>query len=102
MTGPPEEALVRGAWALRRLGARLTRLDAAEGTLEARTRRRWPLAAVIRLRATEAGPGVSRLTIESETPGAPRGLDFGLNARLIRRVRVILERTELPPLDRRG
>jgi hypothetical protein len=63
--GDPDEVLLRSARALRRLGARITRYDADEGTLEARTRR-WRRAGLVRVSVAEDGPGGSRVTIESD------------------------------------
>lgn len=60
----PEDVLLHGVAVLRRLGARITRYDAEEGTAEARLRR-FARPALIRLRAEAAGPA-TRLRVESD------------------------------------
>lgn len=88
--GAPDEALLRSAQALCRLGARLTRYDTREATLEARA---WPwrVEVVIRVAATAQGAG-TRLKIESEAEGARRLVAAGVNAWTLRRVRAALAR----------
>jgi hypothetical protein len=88
--GAPDEALLRSAQTLRRLGARLTRYDAEEATLEARA---WPwrVEVTIRVSATAQGQG-TRLRIESETGNSRRLVAAGVNAWTVRRVRAALAR----------
>ena len=98
VSGPPEDALLRSAAALRRMGARLTRYDADALTLEARARR-FGLATVIRIAAQQEGEA-TRLEIESRM--AERiPFDFGLNAANVSRFQQALATTEVPPLSRR-
>jgi hypothetical protein len=61
----PDDVLLHGVAVLRRLGARITRYDAAEGTAEARLRR-FRRPALIRLRAEAAGTTRTRLHVESD------------------------------------
>jgi hypothetical protein len=61
----PDEVLLHGVAVLRRLGARITRYDADEGTAEARLRR-LTRPALIRLRAEAAGTATTRLRVESD------------------------------------
>jgi hypothetical protein len=63
----PDEVLLHGVAVLRRLGARITRYDAEEGTAEARLRR-LTRPVLIRLRAEAAGPATTRLRVESDAP----------------------------------
>jgi hypothetical protein len=63
----PDEALLASAAALRRTGARITRYDPEEGTLEAR-----PAGAPesrVRVRVTPADADTARLRIESDPAG---------------------------------
>jgi hypothetical protein len=90
--GVPEEVLLRGARALRRLGARLTRYDAEEGTLEAQARR-GRTAGLVRLRVEDGGRGLSRVRIDGEWAGGG-WLGRGAGAWTIRRLRAELERNE--------
>lgn len=78
----PEDALFASAVALRRLGARITRYDADDGSLEARTAT-GAATSVVRIRAT-AGGDATRLSIEGD----------GESRRLIRRFRTELSRSE--------
>ncbi len=64
VAGGRDEALLRGARALRRLGGRVTRLDPDEGSLEGRSRR-WRVERVIRIRAIAEAEERTRLEIES-------------------------------------
>lgn len=68
LSAEPDTALLVSAAALRRLGARITRYDTEDGTLEARPAP--ARAAVIRLRATAAGEHLTRLDLASEGAGA--------------------------------
>ena len=61
----PDEVLLHGVVVLRRLGARITRYDADEGTAEARLRR-LARPALIRLRAEAVGTATTRLRVESD------------------------------------
>jgi len=61
----PDEVLLHGVAVLRRLGARITRYDADEGTAEARLRR-FARPALIRLHAQAAGSATTRLRVESD------------------------------------
>jgi hypothetical protein len=61
----PDEVLLHGVAVLRRLGARITRYDADEGTAEARLRR-FTRPALIRLRARAQGTGATLLHVESD------------------------------------
>jgi hypothetical protein len=61
----PEDVLLHGVAVLRRLGARITRYDAEEGTAEARLCR-FRRSALIRLRAEAAGTTRTRLHVESD------------------------------------
>lgn len=99
VAGEPDEALLRSAAALRRIGARLTRYDVDARTLEARVRR-FHFEIVVRLRGDDDGPGRSRLHVESERAG--RGPDLGSSRRLIRRFERALATTSLPELTRRA
>lgn len=90
--GVPEEVLLRGARALRRLGARITRYDAEEGTLEAQARR-WQTAGLVRFRVEDGGRGLSRVRIEGEWAGGG-WLGWGAGAWTIRRLRAELGRNE--------
>src|SRR5262245_39155702 len=74
-------ALLVSAAALRRLGARITRYDSDEHTLEARTAAQGD--GVVRVRARPDGEQITRLLIESDTRG---------RRRLIRRFRGELAR----------
>jgi hypothetical protein len=76
-----DAALLVSAAALRRLGARITRYDSDEHTLEARTATQGER--LVRVRARPDGEQVTRLLIESD----PRG-----RRRLIRRFRGELAR----------
>lgn len=60
----PGDVVLRAALALRRLGARIVRYDAEEGTLEARCGRRL-LPETVRLRAVPEGEGAVRVVIET-------------------------------------
>jgi hypothetical protein len=60
----PDEVLMHGVAVLRRLGARITRYDAEEGTAEARLRR-FTRPALIRLRAEAQGEATC-LHVESD------------------------------------
>ena len=73
VAGPPDEALLHSVVLLRHLGARITRLDADAGTLEAR-QRRWLLPASIRLRAAPEGAQATRVSLESDALGGGRML----------------------------
>jgi NADPH-dependent 2,4-dienoyl-CoA reductase/sulfur reductase-like enzyme len=66
--GGPEEVLLAAAAALRRLGARITRYDADEATLEARL----DGAAAVRLDAVAEGAQRTRLMLESDGRTARR------------------------------
>jgi hypothetical protein len=79
----PEDALFASAVALRRLGARITRYDADDGSLEARAAT-GDATSVVRIRATTGGGGATRLSIEGG----------GESRRLIRRFRTELSRSE--------
>ena len=61
----PDEVLLHGVAVLRRLGARITRYDAEEGTAEARLRR-LARPVLIRLRAEAVGTATTRLRVESD------------------------------------
>lgn len=98
VAGPPEEALLRSAAALRRLGARLTRYEQEAGSVEARLSR-WGRVAVVRVAASATAGGDTRLTIESALEAGR--FDFGLNARTLRRFQATLAVTPLPALERR-
>jgi hypothetical protein len=65
VTGQPDEVLLHGVAVLRRLGARITRYDAEEGTAEARLRR-FTRPALIRLRAEATETAATRLRVESD------------------------------------
>ena len=65
VAAPPDDVLLHGVAVLRRLGARITRYDADEGTAEARLRR-LTRPALIRLRAEAAGTATTRLRVESD------------------------------------
>lgn len=90
--GAPEEVLLRGARALRRLGARITRYDAEEGTLEARARR-WRTSGLVRLRVEDGGRGRARVRIDGDWAGGG-WLGRGAGAWTIRRLRAELGRNE--------
>ena len=77
----PDVALLVSAAALRRLGARITRYDSDEHTLEARTAAQGER--VVRVRARPDGEQITRLLIESDARG---------RRRLIRRFRGELTR----------
>jgi hypothetical protein len=64
----PDDVLLHGVAVLRRLGARITRYDAEEGTAEARLRR-FTRPALIRLRAEATGTAATRLRVESDALG---------------------------------
>ena len=64
VSAQPDEALLASVAVLRHLGARITRLDAEAGTLEARVRR-FLRPALIRLRA-EADGAATRVRVESD------------------------------------
>jgi hypothetical protein len=76
-----DAALLVSAAALRRLGARITRYDSDEHTLEARTATQGER--LVRVRARPDGEQVTRLLIESDARG---------RRRLIRRFRGELAR----------
>jgi hypothetical protein len=59
----PEAALWSSAAALRRLGARITRYDGENGTLEARVD---TSSAVVRVRADAADDGTTRVRLEGD------------------------------------
>jgi len=61
----PDEVLLHGVAVLRRLGARITRYDADQGTAEARLRR-FTRPALIRLRVEAQGARATRLRVESD------------------------------------
>ncbi|MBI1737451.1 MAG: hypothetical protein HYR51_19945 [Candidatus Rokubacteria bacterium] len=63
----PDAVLLASSAALRRLGARITRYDVEEGTLEARQD-----GAMLRLTAVADGSGGSQLAIESDAPDGRR------------------------------
>lgn len=86
VAGTPEDALLHGVRVLRRLGARITRCDPEEGTLEARLTR-WRRPALVRLHAVPAPPG-TRVSLESDARGWPL---------LFRRLRADLVRVEAGP-----
>ena len=77
VAGPPDEVLLHAVVLLRHLGARITRLDAEAGTLEARLRR-WLRPASLRLRAAAEGAETTRVSLESD------GLGGGLMFRRLR------------------
>jgi hypothetical protein len=85
MAGEPSEVLYRSARALRRLGARLTRYDLDEGTLEARARR-LRVEVLVRVAVAADQPGATRLRIEG-APAAPGRLTFGATGWVVRRLR---------------
>jgi hypothetical protein len=64
----PDHALLVSAAALRRLGARITRYDPENGTLEARGA---TSASLLRIRAIADGDHTTRLTLESDGQDAP-------------------------------
>lgn len=78
-----DEALLRSARAVRRLGGRVTRLDADEGTLEARTGG-W-VERVIRVRAIVEAEERTRLEIES-TAASGGWTELALGAVALRRL----------------
>lgn len=88
---PPAEALYLPMRALRRVGARITRYDAEEGTLEAWAVR-WRAVGVVRVRTEEVGAGVSRVRATSEPAEGPRVLARVAGAWALRRLRVELGR----------
>lgn len=98
--GEPEDALLRGARAARRMGARLARYDAETLALEAHLTR-WRIALVLRLHVAGAGQGRTRLAIESGRAGDAARPDLGLARLTVARFRSILAGTDLPDLRRR-
>jgi hypothetical protein len=81
---PRDEALLRTARAVRRLGGRVTRLDADEGTLEGRTRGRR-VERVIRILAIAEAEERTRLQIES-TAVTGGWIDLALGGAALRRL----------------
>ena len=86
VAGTPEDILLHGVRVLRHVGARITRCDPEQGTLEARLTR-WRRPALVRLRAVPAPPG-TRVSLESDAWG------WSL---LFRRLRADLGRIEADP-----
>jgi hypothetical protein len=66
--GAPEDVLLASAAALRRLGGRITRYDATEGTVEAR----FASAEAVRLDAVADGEWRTRLALDSDARTARR------------------------------
>ena len=91
MTGEPDEVLARSAQALRRLGARLTRYDLDEGTLEARARR-LHVDVVVRVAVVAEPPGATRVRIEGAAAG-PGRLTLGAGRWVVRRLGSEIDRT---------
>jgi hypothetical protein len=96
--GEPEDALLRSARTLRRMGARVTRFDVDRLALEARLVR-WHLELLVRVHGVATSPGATGLTVECARDGD--AFDFGLARATIARFRATLARTEPPPLARR-
>lgn len=71
--GEPDDVLLAAADAVRRSGARITRYDVEETTLEAR-RRRWAIEVTLRLRAETVEAGTVRLEVEVAAAGPRRPL----------------------------
>lgn len=63
----PEAALLSSAAALRRLGARITRYDGEQGTLEARVA---STSAIVRIRTEEEDDGTTRVRLEGDARAA--------------------------------
>lgn len=63
---PPDETLLRAVVILRAMGARITRYDGDDGSLEARLAR-WYACGTVRVCAAPDGDG-SRVRIESDAP----------------------------------
>jgi hypothetical protein len=97
--GEPEDALLRSARALRRMGARVTRFDVDRLALEARLVR-WRLALLVRVHGVAAGGGATGLSVECAREGGGT-FDFGLARATIARFRATLATTDPPPLARR-
>lgn len=86
VTGGRDEALLGSARALRRLGGRVMRLDADEGSVEGRDRR-WGVERLIRIHAIAIAGVDERTRLEIESVVVSGGfIDIALGRRALRRV----------------